>query len=236
MKNIQIDDPVEIIKIKKNKMRLYAEKLIRDGVGIADPERIDVRGDLICGENVSIDINVIIEGTVKLGNNVSIGSNSILIDSVIGSNTVIKPFTIIEGAIIGESSFVGPYGRIREGTVINDFVQIGNFVEIKNTTIMNQCRINHLSFIGDAKLAENVTIGAGTITCNHNGSDTKITNIKKDAYVGSGTNLIAPLTIGAESTIGAGSTINQDVPKGKLVIARAKQTEVKNWQRPKIIK
>ncbi len=236
MKNIEIDDPVEFIRLKRNKMRLHAEALVRGGVNVADPERIDIHGDLICGENVSIDINVIIQGNVKLGNNVSIGANSIIIDSVIGQDTIIKPFTIIEGASIGKNSFVGPYGRIREGTVISDFVQIGNFVEIKNTTIMNQCRINHLSFIGDADLAENVTIGAGTITCNHNGNNSTQTNIKSDVYVGSGSNLIAPLTIGAGATIGAGSTINKDVPKGKLVIARAKQIEVENWQRSKVLK
>jgi len=233
MKNNQTANPIEEIKNNKKRMLLHAENLLREGVFIADPERIDIRGELTCGKNVSIDINVIFEGIVKLDDNVSIGANSIIISSVIGQNTVIKPFTFIEGAIIGKNSFIGPFGRIREGSVINDFVQIGNFVEIKNTTIMNKCRINHLSFIGDADLAENVTIGAGTITCNHNGSNSSQTSIKSDVYIGSGSNLIAPLTIGVGSTIGAGSTINKDVPDGKLVIARARQTEVKNWHRNK---
>jgi len=236
MKNNKIKNPIELINKNKNKMRLYAENLVREGVDIFDPQRIDIRGELICGKNVSIDINVIFDGNVKLGDNVSIGANSIIIDSVIGQDSTIKPFTIVEGASIGINSFIGPYGRIREGTIISNFVQIGNFVEIKNTTIMNKCRINHLSFIGDSNLAENVTIGAGTITCNHNGVDSKQTTIKTNAYIGSGSNLIAPLTIGVGATIGAGSTINQDVPDGKLVIARAKQTEVKNWHRSKDIK
>lgn len=229
MKNNQTNNLIEEIIKNKKKMRLYVDNLLKDGVFIADPERIDIRGELICGKNVTIDINVIFEGVVKLGDNVSIGANSIVIDSVIGQDTLIKPFSMIEGASIGSSSFVGPYGRIRPGTVINDFVQVGNFVEIKNTTIMNKCRINHLSFIGDADLAENVTIGAGTITCNHNGINLTKTNIESNAYVGSGSNLIAPINIGSGSTIGAGSTINKDVAEGRLVIARGKQTEVKNW-------
>lgn len=233
MKKNQIDDPIELIKLKKDKMRQYAENLIREGVNIVDPERIDIHGTLICGENVNLDINVIIKGNVELGNNVTIGANSIISDSIIGNNSIIKPFSLIESARIGKNSFVGPYGRIREGTVINDFVQIGNFVEVKNANIMNECRINHLSFIGDADLAENVTIGAGSITCNHNGSESSKTIINQNAYIGSGVNLIAPLKIGSGSTIGAGSTINKDVPEGKLVIARSEQVEVSNWSRIK---
>ncbi len=228
MRKNQTSDPIELIRLKKEKMQLHAERLIRDGVNISDPERIDILGDLICGENVCIDINVIFQGTVILGDNVTIGANSIINNSTIGNDAVIKPFSLVEGASIGDRSFVGPYGRIREGTVISDFVQIGNFVEVKNSTIKSQCRINHLSFIGDSELLENVTIGAGTITCNHNGISSTKTNIKNDAYIGSGTNLIAPLTIGAGSIVGAGSTISKDVPAGKLVIARAKQIEVKN--------
>jgi len=227
MKKNLTKDPVELKRLKKEKMQLYAESLIRDGVNISDPERIDILGDLICGENVCIDINVIFQGTVILGDNVTIGANSIINNSKIGNNTEIKPFTLVEGAIVGDSSFVGPFGRIREGTEISNFVQIGNFVEVKNSTIHSNCRINHLSFIGDTEMSENVTIGAGTITCNHNGVSSTKTIIKNDAYIGSGTNLIAPITIGAGSIIGAGSTITKDTSEGKLVLARAKQVEVK---------
>ena len=228
MRENQTADPIELIRLKKEKMRIHAENLIRDGVNIADPERIDIHGNLICGDDVRIDINVIFQGNVELCNNVTIGANCIIKDSKIGNNSVIKPFSLVEGATIGEDTFVGPYGRIRHGSVISDSVHIGNFVEVKNTTIMSQCRINHLSFIGDAELSENVTIGAGTVSCNHNGISSSKTSIKKDAYIGSGVNLIAPLTIGSGSIIGAGSTINKDVPKNKLVIARAKQVDVKN--------
>jgi len=227
MKQKSTADPVELIRVKKEKMKLHAESLIRDGVSISDPERIDILGDLICGENVCIDINVIFQGTVILGNNVKIGANTIINSSKIGNDTVIKPFSLVEGANIGDNSFVGPYGRIRKGTEISNFVQIGNFVEVKNSKIKSQCKINHLSFIGDTEMSENVTIGAGTITCNHNGVSSNKTIIKNDAYIGSGTNLIAPVTIGAKSIVGAGSTISKDTPEGKLVIARAKQIEVK---------
>ena len=220
----------------KNKKSLVVQKLINQGVRIFDDERVEIRGSLVCGNNVFIDINTIFEGSVVLADNVSIGSNCIIKDSIINQDSLIKPFTSIEGASIGKNTFIGPYARIREGTKVADFVQIGNFVEIKNSTIKDQCRINHHSFIGDADLDEGVTIGAGTITCNHNGVDSKQTTIKTNAYIGSGSNLIAPLTIGVGATIGAGSTINQDVPDGKLVIARAKQTEVKNWHRSKDIK
>ena len=230
----------EIFKKKseeeRDRLDIKAYDLIAKGVEVIDPKRLDIRGSLTCSENVKIDINVIIEGDVVLASGVSVGANCILKDCQIGKNTIIYPFSSVDDAVIGESGFIGPYGRIRPGSYLKDFVQIGNFVEIKNSTIMNKCRINHLSFIGDSDLAENVTIGAGTITCNHNGDKTNHTNIENNAYVGSGSNLIAPINIGANSTIGAGSTINEDVPKGKLVIARSRQIEIENWQRTKDLK
>ena len=221
---------------ERAKLDLKAYDLIIKGVKITDPKRIDIRGNLTCGENVKIDINVIFEGDVVLDNGVSVGPNCILKDCQIGRNTIIHAFSMIDEAHIGEACFIGPYGRIRPGSYLKNYVQIGNFVEIKNSTVMSKCRINHLSFIGDADLAEKVTIGAGTITCNHNGSETSHTNIEENAYVGSGSNLIAPINIGANSTIGAGSTINNDVPKDKLVIARSRQIEIENWKRVKNLK
>ena len=218
----------------KNNMIKVAKKLIESGVLIMDPDRIDIRGQLICGKNVVIDINVIFEGNVELGDNVTIGANCILMDSVIGKGSHIKPFSLVEGAIIGQNTFIGPFGRIRHGTKIENNVQIGNFVEIKNSTIKNNGRINHLSFIGDANIEEDVTIGAGTITCNHDGLNTNFTTIKKGAYIGSGSNLIAPLKIGSYSTIGAGSTIVRDVPDKSLTIARSKQNVIENWNKNKI--
>ena len=224
------NNSVEALNEKKNEMRKYAEHLIQKGVKIADPHRVDFRGELVFGKNVSIDINVIFEGKVDLGDNVTIGANCIIIDSVIGSQSIIKPFSLVEGAIVGNNTFIGPYGRIRPGAVLKNFVQIGNFVEVKNSTIKDGSRVNHLSFIGDADLDENVTIGAGTITCNHDGHKTNHTFIGKGSYVGSGSNLIAPIKLGEGVTIGAGSTINKDVAKGKLAIARARQIIIENWK------
>ena len=222
---------MDLVKKNKRLMIKKAENLISKGVGIMDPERIDIRGELVCGSNVSIDINVIIEGKVFLGNNVTIEANCILTNSTIGHNSSIKAFSLIEGAVIGENTFVGPYGRIRPGTTIKDNVQVGNFVEIKNSVILNNGRVNHLSFIGDAYLDSGVTIGAGTITCNHDGHKINQTFIGKDAYIGSGCNLIAPIKVGNNATIGAGSTVYKSVPKDQLTVARSEQVTVKKWHR-----
>jgi len=218
------------VEYNKIIMKKCAKKLIAEGVKIFDPGRLDIRGELICGKNVTIDINVIIEGRVELCDNVSIGANCILIDSYIGEDSSIKPFSMIEGAIIGKNTFVGPYGRIRQGTTLGDDVQIGNFVEIKNSFVESNGRINHLSFIGDANLDEGVTIGAGVVTCNHDGIKINKTIIKKHAYIGSGCNLIAPIEIGENATIAAGSTLNIDAPRNKLTIARSKQITKGYWK------
>jgi bifunctional UDP-N-acetylglucosamine pyrophosphorylase/glucosamine-1-phosphate N-acetyltransferase len=222
---------INLITNKKKEMLKAAKKLIENDVMIIDPERVDIRGHLKCGKNVVIDINVIFEGEVELGDNVSIGANCILVDSFIGNGAHIKPFSLVEGAMIGENSFVGPYGRIRHGSKIENDVQIGNFVEIKNSSIKNNSKINHLSFIGDADIDEDVTIGAGTITCNHDGLNTNFTKINKGAYVGSGCNLVAPIRIGNYATIGAGSTITKDAPDNSLTIARSKQNIIESWKK-----
>jgi bifunctional UDP-N-acetylglucosamine pyrophosphorylase / glucosamine-1-phosphate N-acetyltransferase len=211
--------------------RVY--KLIDAGVVVHDPQRLDIRGTLACGKNVEIDINVIIEGEVVLEDGVYIGASCILRNCKIGKNSSINPFSLIEDSIVGENSFVGPYGRLRPGSLIADNVQVGNFVEIKNAQIASKCRINHLSFVGDANLAEGVTIGAGTITCNHNGIDIHHISIGEDAYVGSGCNLVAPLKINSKSTIASGSTITEDTPSNALTIARSRQIVVDHWEGPK---
>ncbi len=210
-----------------------AYKLMREGVTIHDLNRIDIRGNLTCGDGVEIDINVIIEGDVFLGDGVIIGASSILRDCKIGKNSVINPFSLVEGAVVGEQSFVGPYGRVRPGSRVGNQVQIGNFVEIKNSNISSKCRINHLSFIGDADLEESVTIGAGTITCNHDGIGINRTTIESGCYIGSGRNLIAPLKINHDATIASGSTITEEVVKDTLTIARSRQVSIKNWKGPK---
>ena len=210
-----------------------AYKLIAAGVVVRDPQRLDIRGSLVCGKGVEIDINVVFEGDVLLEDGVIIGANCILRNCKIGKDTQINPFSLIEEAVVGDQSFVGPYGRLRPGSRVGDNVQIGNFVEIKNANISSKCRINHHSFVGDADLGENVTIGAGTITCNHDGIGVNRTTIEEGAYIGSGCNLVAPLKVNANSTIASGSTITEDVAGDTLTIARSRQVKIKNWKGPK---
>lgn len=229
----------EIVKAKdkaRKEREVFSEKayeLIASGVVVRDPERLEIRGTLTCGKNVEIDINVVIEGDVVLEDEASIGANCILRDCRIGKGTRINPFSLVDEAVVGDQSFVGPYGRLRPGTLIGNHVQIGNFVEIKNAKIASECRINHLSFVGDADLAESVTLGAGTITCNHDGVGINHMSIDKGAYIGSGCNLVAPLKVNANSTIASGSTVTEDVPGGTLTLARARQVTIKNWKGPK---
>jgi bifunctional UDP-N-acetylglucosamine pyrophosphorylase / glucosamine-1-phosphate N-acetyltransferase len=233
MDNYKITDAKHRSQKEREVQLKKAYKLIATGVVVRDPQRLDTRGTLVCGKGVEIDINVIIEGNVMLEDNVIIGPNCILRNCTIGKSTQIYPFSLVEDSVVGDHSFVGPYGRLRPGTKIGDNVQIGNFVEIKNTKIASKCRINHHSFIGDADLAENVTIGAGTITSNHDGIGINRTIIEDGAYIGSGCNLIAPLKINANSTIASGSTITDDVAGDTLTLARSRQVTIKNWKGPK---
>jgi len=213
-------------------MKNKFDEFVKNGVKILDPDRIDIRGELECGSNVEIDINVIFEGKVFLGDNVKIGANCIISNSCIGNDTEVRPFSLIEGTNIGTNTFIGPYGRIRENTFVGNHVQLGNFVEIKNVRIGDNCRINHMTFLGDSELGDNVTIGAGSITCNYDGRKLHKTIIEKNVFIGSGTNLIAPLNVGSDSTIGSGSTITEDVPEGKLTLARSRQITIENWNGP----
>lgn len=228
-----IDSYEEIAELERHILLERAIRAMRQGVRIRDPNRVYIRGDLVCGSDVEIEINVILEGPVLLGNGVKIGANSIVRSSRIGEHTRINPFSLVEHSSIGSDSFVGPYGRIRPGSVIGDGVQIGNYVEIKNSQVGAGSRINHHAFIGDAVLAGQVTIGAGTITCNHDGTGINQTIIERGAYVGSGCNLVAPLRIGEGAIVGAGSTITRDVPAAKLTLARSPQTTIENWHGPK---
>lgn len=211
-------------------MKSTINDLIKKGVKFFDPDRIDIRGDLECGVNVEIDINVIFNGKVYLGDNVKVGAHCIITNSKIGNGTEVKPYSLIEGATIGDNGFVGPFVRIREGSFIGSQVQLGNFVEIKNVNIGDGCRINHMTFLGDSVLGDNVTVGAGSITCNYDGATTHKTIIENDVFIGSGTNLIAPLNVGKKATIGSGSTITDDVPPEKLTLARKRQVTVQNWK------
>ena len=210
-----------------------ARELMMQGVGLADPARLDVRGELSCGMDVFIDANCVFEGVVRLGDNVRIGANSVLKNVEIREGAEIAPFTHIEGADIGRNCKIGPYARIRPGTTLADDAHIGNFVEIKNSRIGAGSKANHLSYVGDASVGNNVNIGAGTITCNYDGANKHRTVIEDDAFIGSDTQLIAPVTVGRGATIGAGSTIARNAPEGGLTLSRSKQIHIESWKRPK---
>jgi bifunctional UDP-N-acetylglucosamine pyrophosphorylase/glucosamine-1-phosphate N-acetyltransferase len=210
-----------------------AAKLLESGVTLADPARIDVRGELTCGRDVSIDVNCIFEGRVALGDGVRIGANCILRDASVGAGTEVKPFTLVEEASIGANARIGPYARIRPGAQLGDEVHIGNFVEVKASTFGRGSKANHLAYVGDSSVGSGVNIGAGTITCNYDGANKHRTVIEDDVHIGSDVQLVAPVTVGRGATIGAGATIVKDVPPGGLTLTEAKQVTRPNWQRPR---
>ena len=210
-----------------------AGQLMQDGVTLRDPARFDLRGEITAlGTDIEIDINVILEGEVSIGNHVKIGANSIIKNAVIADNVEILPNTIIEDARIGASSRIGPYARIRPNTELGEKVNIGNFVEIKKTKVAEGSKINHLSYIGDAQVGSKVNIGAGTITCNYDGVNKFQTVIEDGVFIGSDSQLIAPVTVRKNATIGAGSTITKEAPENQLTLARSRQVSVSSWQRP----
>jgi bifunctional UDP-N-acetylglucosamine pyrophosphorylase/glucosamine-1-phosphate N-acetyltransferase len=203
------------------------------GVGFADPARVDIRGTLDCGSDVFIDVNAIFEGDVRLGDGVRIESNNLLRDTEIGSGTVVHSNCHIEGATMGVDCEIGPFARLRPGAQLADRVKIGNFVEVKKSTIADGSKVNHLTYIGDTEIGTAVNIGAGTITCNYDGANKYRTVIGDGAFIGSGVLIVAPLEIGKDATIGAGTTLTKPAPEGQLTLARAKQMTIKGWQRPK---
>ena len=209
-----------------------ANKLLEQGVTLADPSRLDIRGQLVCGREVAIDINCVFEGVVQLGDSVRVGAHSILKNVKVAAGTVIAPFSLIEDADIGKNCRIGPYARIRPGTRLADEVHIGNFVEVKNSRIAAGSKANHLSYIGDAVVGKKVNIGAGTITCNYDGANKYQTIIEDDVFIGSDTQLVAPVKVAKGSTIGAGSTITKDTPPATLTLSRSKQVSLAGWKRP----
>ena len=209
-----------------------SQKLMEQGVTIIDPTRLDIRGDMDIGQDVTLDINVILEGKVTIGDNVVIGANCVLKNCTIESGVVMLPMCSVEEAHIGADNKIGPFARIRPGTRTEAATHIGNFVEIKNSNVAKGSKINHLSYIGDTDMGTGVNIGAGTITCNYDGANKFRTEIGDNAFIGSDTQLIAPVKIGDGATIGAGSTITKDTPENELTLTRAKQTSIKGWQRP----
>jgi len=228
-----INDKVQLAAMERNKQQQIALDLMKSGVTLYDPARLDVRGELVCGKDVEIDFNCLIEGRVELQNGSSIGPNVCLKDCVIGADAVIRANCVIEGGEIGKGSIIGPFARIRPGTRLRDSVHIGNFVEVKNSGIGEGSKVNHLSYIGDSQIGKRVNVGAGTITCNYDGAAKHRTIIEDDAFIGSGAELVAPITVGKGATIGAGSTLSKNIPDGTLVVERSKARNIEDWQRPK---
>ncbi len=235
------DNPVEVQGINHRKQQaelerayqiMQAEALMKSGVTLLDPKRIDVRGTLKVGKDVLIDVNTIFVGDVILGDNVTIESGCVITNTTIDNNTVIKANSVLELATIGENCDVGPFARIRPDTVLKANAKVGNFVEIKKSIVGEGSKVSHLSYIGDTKMGSNVNIGAGTITCNYDGANKFETKICDDVFIGSDTQLVAPVTISEGSSIGAGSTITKDTPENQLTLSRSKQITIKGWKKP----
>jgi bifunctional UDP-N-acetylglucosamine pyrophosphorylase/glucosamine-1-phosphate N-acetyltransferase len=227
-----INSKSELATMERNYQLMTAKQLMEEGVTIIDPNRIDVRGEVTAGHDVTIDVGCIFEGKVHLGNHVKIAAYSHIKDSTIGDHTSIEPYSHIVESSIGEHCRIGPFARLRPGTKLQNQVHIGNFVEIKNSEVNNETNINHLSYVGDSLVGKSVNIGAGTITCNYDGANKHPTTIEDDVFIGSNTALVAPIKIGKGATIAAGSTITKDAPPGDLTVSRSKQTSISGWTKP----
>ncbi|MBU6422170.1 MAG: bifunctional UDP-N-acetylglucosamine diphosphorylase/glucosamine-1-phosphate N-acetyltransferase GlmU [Gammaproteobacteria bacterium] len=228
-----VNDRRQLAAAERALRRQSAEALMQRGVTLRDPERIDLRGDLQCGRDVLIDINCIFEGRVRLGNHVRIGPNVLMRDCELGDDTEVFANCVLENAVVGARARIGPFARIRPETLLADEVHIGNFVEVKQSRLGRGTKANHLAYLGDAEIGKQVNVGAGTITCNYDGVNKHRTVIGDDAFIGSNSSLVAPVTVGAGATIGAGSVISKDAPAGELTLERAEQRTVKGWKRPK---
>lgn len=227
-----VNDRGQLAHLERFYQRQQAKKLMQAGVTIADPERIDIRGDVQIGRDVFIDINVILEGKITIGDGCVIGPFTVLRNAEIGARVEIKSHSVIEGATVSSDCIVGPFARLRPGALLATRSHVGNFVEIKNSVVGEGSKINHLSYVGDSLIGKRVNVGAGTITCNYDGVNKNKTIIGDDAFIGSCSQLVAPVTIGEGATIGAGSTITEDAPANKLTLARARQQSIEGWQRP----
>lgn len=231
-----VNNKVQLAELERQLQLNQARALLTAGVMLADPARIDIRGQLQHGMDVSIDVGCVFEGNVTLGDNVTIGAHCVLKNVKIAAGTRIDPFSYLEDAIVGEDCRVGPYARLRPGTQLSAEVRIGNFVEIKKAIIGKASKVNHLTYVGDAQIGDNVNVGAGSVTCNYDGVNKFKTIIGDDVFVGSGSLLVAPVTVENGATIGAGSVVTKNAPAGQLTLARAKQLTVSGWQRPKKLK
>jgi len=231
-----VNSPAQLADLERAYQQRRAQALMMDGVRIMDPARFDVRGELVCAQDVQIDVNCIFEGRVQLGQGVKIGANCVLANCVIEAGAVIHPFTHIDGeklgVTVGEGALIGPFARLRPGAQLGAEVHIGNFVEVKNSTLAKGAKANHLAYLGDATVGERVNYGAGSITANYDGANKHRTVIEADVHIGSNCVLVAPVTIGAGGTVGGGSTITKSTEPGALSVARGKQVSIANWQRP----
>ncbi|MFP4138655.1 MAG: bifunctional UDP-N-acetylglucosamine diphosphorylase/glucosamine-1-phosphate N-acetyltransferase GlmU [Halomonas sp.] len=238
----QPEDPLEVegvnnraqmARLERAHQRATAEGLMAEGVALVDPSRLDVRGSLRCGHDVEIDVGCVFEGEVELGEGVRIGPHCVIRDSHIGAESVIEPHSVIEGAVIAGHATIGPFARLRPGSRLAVGAKVGNFVETKNVEVGEGSKINHLSYVGDARLGRGVNVGAGTITCNYDGANKHRTEIGDDAFIGSNSALVAPVSIGRGATVGAGSTIGKDVADHALAVTRARQVSKADWPRPR---
>jgi len=231
-----VNSKVQLAQLERIHQNNIAQALLERGVTLLDPARIDVRGELVCGRDVTIDVGCVFEGKVELADGVHIGAHSVIVNARILAGAQIKPFCHIEEAVVGDASIIGPYARLRPGTVLAEDVHVGNFVEIKNGQVAAHSKANHLAYIGDATIGSRVNIGAGTITCNYDGANKFRTVIEDDAFIGSDSQLVAPVTVGKGATLGAGTTLTKNAPAGKLTVSRPRQVTIENWTRPVKIK
>lgn len=238
---VQAEDEMDVLginnRIQQAELERYYQSvqamiLLEEGVSLLDPNRFDCRGELYAGDDVTIDVNCVFEGEVEIGDNVSIGPNCVISNSRIGSNTVIKANSVIEDTIIEGNSDIGPFARLRPGTELGLGAKVGNFVETKKAKVGKGSKINHLSYVGDAEIGDNVNVGAGTITCNYDGVNKFKTTIGDGSFIGSNSSLVAPINIGSGATVGAGSTVNKDVADNQLAVSRAKQRNIDGWVKP----
>ncbi len=235
-----VNSPVQLQELERQYQRSLAYALMEQGVRIADAARLDVRGTLSCGQDVSIDVNCVFEGSVSLADDVKIGANCHIANCTISAGAVIHPFTHIDGeklgVQVGAGALIGPFARLRPGALLGDEVHIGNFVEVKNSTLAKGAKANHLAYLGDATVGERVNYGAGSITANYDGANKHRTVIEADVHIGSNCVLVAPITIGAGGTVGGGSTVTKSTEPGALTVSRSKQTSLAHWSRPAKIK
>lgn len=227
-----VNNKVQLAELERVLQANQARALLEAGVMLADPARLDIRGELLHGVDVSIDVNCVFEGRVELGDGVKIGPNCVLKNVTVAAGTQIAAFSHLEQAEVGANCSLGPYARLRPGATLADQVHIGNFVEVKKSHIGEGSKVNHLTYVGDAKVGRNVNVGAGSVTCNYDGVNKFTTVIEDNVFVGSGTMMVAPVTLQAGSTIGAGSVISKTAPAGELTVARARQTTIPGWSRP----